>query len=390
MMGPWATHVLAAYGADIIKVEPPDGDIMRKAGPARHADMGPLFLHANGGKRSIVLDLKRHQAREALLRLCATADVFVHNIRPAAISRMALAPADLVAANPRLIYVSLVGYGSGGRYSGHAAYDDLIQGASALASLFERAGAAAPRYCPILLADRVTGISAAHTVLAALLQRTRTGNGQAIEVPMFETIVELVLSDHLGGESFDPPAGPAGYGRLLAPDRRPYRTRDSYIAVLLYNDRHWERFFAAAGEIEHFRMDPHLSNPATRRANYAYAYREVARVIATRTTQEWLDLLEVDDIPAMPLHDIESLIGDPHLRDRGFLQWLDHPSEGRIRTISMPAVWEHLSQGELRPAPRLGEHTIEILREAGLDDAAVNQLIAEGAAVAAQVETVIP
>lgn len=381
IMGPWATHILADYGADVIKVEPPDGDITRKAGPMRHPDMGPLFLHANRNKRSIVLDLKNPAGRDALLRLCAGADVLIHNIRPAAMRRLSLSYEEVAAAHPRLIYVSLVGFGQDGPYASRPAYDDLIQGASGLASLFMRAGGDAPRYVPALLSDRIVGISAAHAVLAALLHRERTGEGQAIEIPMFETMAELVLSDHLGGSTFEPPEGPTGYNRLLAADRRPYRTKDGFICVLLYGDKHWRRFFEAAGEAELYLADARLSDAALRRSHVGDAYAVVARILERRGSAEWMDLLNANDIPVMPLNDIDGLIEDPHLAAVGFLHAEAHPSEGVIRTLGIPSRWSGSPPTRRLPAPRLGEQTVDILREAGFDDARIAALVAAGGTV---------
>ncbi|MFM9981307.1 MAG: CaiB/BaiF CoA transferase family protein, partial [Burkholderiales bacterium] len=228
MMGPYATMILGDYGADIIKVESPDGDVMRQAAPMKHAGMGALFLQANRNKRSIVLDLKNPAARDALLKLASDADVFVHNIRPAAIGRLGLGAETLLALNPRLVYASLHGFGETGPYAGRPAYDDLIQGLTALPALTGKM-TGEPRYAPSVIADRIVGLNAVHAILAALLHRDRTGEGQSIEIPMFETMAGFVLGDHMGGRSFDPPIAPPGYPRLLAPDRRPYRTKDDYL-----------------------------------------------------------------------------------------------------------------------------------------------------------------
>jgi crotonobetainyl-CoA:carnitine CoA-transferase CaiB-like acyl-CoA transferase len=380
VMGPWATHILADYGADVVKVEPPEGDITRRIRPARHADMGPLFLHANRGKRSVVLDLKQPASRAALLRLCRTADVFIHNIRRAALRRLRLEYADVSAANPRLVYVGLVGYGQTGPYAARPAYDDLVQAEAGLAALFPLAGDDAPRYVPALIADHIGGLSAAHAVLAGLLYRDRTGQGQAIEVPMFETVAELVLSDHLGGETFQPAAGPVGYGRLLTPERRPYRTRDGFVSILLYTERHWRRFFEVLGRRAQFDADPRLSDGALRRQHYHHAYRVVAEIVATRTTADWLDLLRRHDLPVAPINDVAGLLADEHLRATGFVEVEQHPSEGAVRSLGIPSRWSVSAPRRPAPAPRLGEHTLEVLREAGLDAAALAAVRAEAAA----------
>lgn len=366
VMGPWATHILADYGADVIKVEAPAGDIMRRAGTGRHAEMGPLFLHANRGKRSIVLDLKTAAGREALLALVASADVFVHNVRRGAMAKLALAYEDIAAVNPRAIYVSLVGFGGAGPYADLAAYDDLIQGASGLASLFaaSEGTGAAPRVVPALLADRIGGISAAHAILAAVVERTRTGRGCDVEVPMFETLVELVLADHFGGETFVPPIGPAGYERALA-DRGPQRSADGYVCVLLYNDAHWERFFSLVDASDRYRNDPALSDRATRARDYDGAYAIVAEYLARQTTAYWLRELVAADIPVLPYHTLDDLAGDPHLVATKFITEIDHPSEGRIRSLGVPVRHGRQTRKAPSPAPRLGEHGGEILAEVG-------------------------
>jgi crotonobetainyl-CoA:carnitine CoA-transferase CaiB-like acyl-CoA transferase len=378
VMGPWATHVLAAYGADVIKVEPPEGDIMRYASAARHPGMGAIYLHGNRGKRSVVLDLKRDAGRRALLRLCAGADVFVHNVRRGAMERLELGHSAVAAANPRLVYVTLCGYGPGGPYAGRPAYDDLIQGASGLAQLFERAGEARPRYVPALIGDRIGGLAAVNAILAALYARERSGRGGELVVPMFETLVELVLSDHLGGESFVPAKGPAGYERALAANRRPYRTADGYVCLLLYTEAHWERFFALVGREAEYRADPRLSDRATRAAHFDQAYGIVAAILERRPTGEWLAALGAADLPAMPLGDVATLAADPHLNASGFIGQATHPSEGTIRTLGVPVRHDGFPAPELRHAPRLGEQSREILREAGYPDAEIDALVAAG------------
>ena len=383
VMGPWTTAILAGYGASVIKVEPPEGDILRAAGAYRNWGMGSLFLHINRGKRGIVLDLKRPRARDALLRLCARADVVIHNIRPAAMRRLALGYDDVAAVNPKIIYVNLVGYAQDGPYAAKPAYDEIIQGASGLAASFRLVDGGEPRYVPLLLADRVTGMYAAHAVLAALFHRERRGTGQEIEVPMFETMGEFILSDHLGGLAFEPPAGEVGYNRILTPNRRPFRTLDGYVAILLYTDRHWERFFDVVGEPETHRADPRLHDPMTRRANYGAAYGIVADILATRSSAAWLDLLGNADIPIMPVNDVADLLDDPHLRATSFFGIEQHPSEGMLLTLRAPARWSAWEGSVPSPAPRLGEHTREVLSEAGLDAGEIVDLLDEGAAVAA-------
>jgi crotonobetainyl-CoA:carnitine CoA-transferase CaiB-like acyl-CoA transferase len=379
LMGPYATQILADYGADVIKVEPPEGDIMRHAGPMRNPRMGPMFFQANRNKRSVVLDIKTAGGRDALKRLCATADVFVCNVRPAALRRLGLGPADIRAGNPRLVHLSLIGFGEGGPYSGRPAYDDLIQGLAAIpATIRRQAGKGEPRYAPLTMADHIVGLNAVHVILAALMERERSGQGQTIELPMFETLAQFVLSDHFGGRAFEPPIGPPGYNRLLAPDRRPYATRDGHICILVYTDRHWKAFFRIIGKPEQFH-DDRFRNAAARSRYFAEAYVLMAEVLATRTTAEWLAIFQEADIPAVPMHDLDSLIDDPHLAAVGFFQTMEHPTEGRIRLVGIPSRWSRSRLAIERHPPGLGEHTNEVLRETGLGAAAITRLAAEGA-----------
>ena len=369
--GPWATHVLAGFGADVVKVEPPQGDIMRHAPPMKHRAMGSEFVQMGGSKRSIVLDLKTESGRAALLALCARFDVLLHNVRPAAMRRLGLGYDAIAAVNPRIVYAAIVGFDQAGPYAARPAYDDLIQGASGLASLFAATGDGEPRYVPALIVDRITGLCAANAILAALLERERSGRGQALDVPMFETMAELVLADHLGGHTFEPPAGPFGYTRVLTPYRRPYRTSDGYVCVLLYNHDHWVRFFAVSGHGDAFAADPRLSDDAIRREHYDHAYRIVAEILTERTSAAWLALLEANDIPALPLHDVASLLDDPQLAATDFFVTEEHPSEGTVRTMRTPTRWSRSPAARTSPAPRLGEHTRDVLREAGLDEALI-------------------
>jgi crotonobetainyl-CoA:carnitine CoA-transferase CaiB-like acyl-CoA transferase len=369
VMGPYATQILADLGADVVKLEPPAGDVMRHVGSMRNPAMGDLFLNANRNKRSIVLDLKRPEARDAALRLAAKADVLIHNIRPQAMERLGLGHEAVAGANPRIIYVAAVGFGAGGRYAGKPAYDDLIQGMSGLASLIGEASGGEPRYLPLTIADRTVGLYVANAVSAALVHRERTGQGQSVEVPMFEVFTQFVLNDHLGGLTFDPPIGGPNYARLMTPHRRPYATQDGYLCVLIYNDKQWQSFFRLIGEEERLSGDPRFATHGQRAANIDAVYAFIAEVMQSRTTAEWIDLLGAGDIPVMPLNSVSALIDDPHLRDVGFFQTVEHPSEGRLRVMGVPGNWSGCEPAVRLPAPRLGEHTEEVLREAGLSDA---------------------
>ena len=297
--------------------------------------MGAMYLQGNRNKRSIVLDLKKRGGREALLRLAATADVFVHNVRPAAMARLKLGADDLLAINPRLVYASLHGFGETGPYAGRPAYDDLIQGLTALPALTGTI-TGEPRYSPATMADRIVGLNAVHAILAALFHRERSGEGQAIEIPMFETMAQFVLGDHMSGRSFEPPIGPPGYSRLLSPDRRPYQTSDGYVCALVYSDKQWTAFFRLIGLDNEADRDPRLNSIDARTRNYDFVYDWFSQMMKTRTTAEWMAFFNEADIPHAPLHDLDSLIDDPHLAAVGLLQYdgapdRRHPARRRPR-----------------------------------------------------------
>jgi crotonobetainyl-CoA:carnitine CoA-transferase CaiB-like acyl-CoA transferase len=380
LAGPYATQIAADYGADVIKVEPPEGDVMRLAGAKRHHQMGPLFMHANRNKRSAVLNVKQPEGRDAVLRLVAGADGFIHNIRPAAMARLGLGYENLARVNPRIVYVSLVGYSQQGPYAARPAYDDLIQGISGMASMFTMCGADEPRFVPAVIADRISGLNAVHAMLAALLSRERTGQGQSVDVPMFESVVQIVLGDHLGGLSFEPPAGPPGYNRLTTPNRRPYRTRDGFICVLVYTDRQWQSFFTAIERADIWQNDPRFATQATRTKYYDEAYGMLAQFMLERTTDEWLALLSAHDLPAVPVSRIEELEHDPHLAATGFVETVEHPTEGKIKQVRPPPAFSRTPAGIYRHAPNPGEHTRELLAEAGLAPEQVDALLARGVA----------
>ena len=365
VLGPYATQILGDYGADVIKIEPPGGDIMRHAGPMKHPGMGHIFINANRNKRSVVLDLKQPGDRARLLQLCATADVLAFNIRPASMARLGLSWEALQATNPKLIYAGAYGYSEGGPYSDWPAYDDLIQGAACIPWLMTQSGSPEPRYVPATFADRVTGLNLVHAIMAALLARVRTGRGQSVEVPMFECLLQFVLGEHLGGETWQPPIAPMGHSRMLAPNRKPYQTRDGHVCALMYNDAHWQAFLTLVGQGELFKTDARLTTQAARITHIDALYGLVQQHMRAQDTAYWLRELAARDIPVMPMMKLDDLLTDPHLAATGAWLDMDHPLEGRLRQLRPPVRMSDTPTGLFRPAPRLGEHTAEVLAELG-------------------------
>jgi len=365
LMGPFATQMLGDMGADVIKIETLDGDRTRQTGFARSEGMSGWFMGFNRSKRSLAIDLKQPEGREAMLRLVSGADVLVYNIRPDAMERLGLGYADVAAINPNILYVGALGFGRGGEYSGLAAFDDLIQSATGMPWLFHYAGAPEPRFAPTPIVDRLMGTQVAMNILGGLMARHRTGRGQQIDVPMFETMAQIMLGDHLGGEAFEPSIGDWGYRRMLAPERRPYRTRDGYVAALPYYPEQWRKFFAAVGKSHLYDGDPRFTTPALQLQNVNALYTMVAEILLERTTVEWLDLFKSLDIAAMKVNSILDLITDQHLSDVGLLEQVDHPTEGKMRQLRTPSTWSETQPHARRPTPHAGEHSEEVLREAG-------------------------
>lgn len=378
LMGPYATSILGDMGADVIKLEPLEGDIIRQVGPSRSGEMGAMFMHANRSKRSIAVDLKTSQGREIALRLAETSDVLIYNVRPQAMARLGLDYQAVARANPKIIYVGTFGFGQDGPYAERPAYDDLIQGAAGMPSLLAETGDGTPRYVPVNIADRVVGLHAITAILAALRFRDTTGKGQKIDIPMFETMASFVLGDHLGGLSYEPPLDAGGYARLLSRHRRPYRTADGYLCVVIYTDRHWRNFLEMTGNAEKI-GDPRFASHASRIRNIDAITEHVATIFETRSTAAWESLLSQADIPHMPLHSLSTIMDDPHLVATGFFVATEHPTEGSTVTMKVPSRWSESQPSPSRLAPRLGEHTAEILSAAGYSDAAITEMTQDGA-----------
>lgn len=374
LMGPYATMLLGDLGADVIKVESLDGDTVRGVGPMRNHGMGHMFLHANRNKRSISVDLKTEQGRKLLFDLARDVDVLVYNIRPSAMKRLGITYESLAEINPRIIFAGLYGYSESGPYAGLAAYDDLIQGGAGVPYVVGLA-TGEPKYVPLTLADRTVALMAANAISAALVAQKNTGKGQSIEISMFETMTQFVLGDHLGGATFEPPLGPSGYRRLLSPQRKPYKTLDGHICLLLYSDKQWYTFFDLVGKSEQGRNDPRLASISERTKHIDELYGFVADEIVHRTTAEWDAALRAADIPCMPMNSIEQVLEDPHLVATGMVRTVEHPTEGAIRQLGVPIRMSGTRiNDDLRPAPRLGENTDEILSGLGYDANAIAEL----------------
>jgi crotonobetainyl-CoA:carnitine CoA-transferase CaiB-like acyl-CoA transferase len=377
LMGPYATQIFADLGADVIKVESPDGDTTRYLPPGNDPARGGMFMNVNRGKRSIVLDLKQPSAKAALLKLAETADVFIHSMRAQAIGRLGLDYTALQAVNPRILYANLYGFARSGPYRDYPAYDDIVQAASGIVDLQARLSKGEPTYLATVVADKVAGLTGAYAVMAALYARERTGLGQEIEVPMFETLVSFATVEHLCGSLFVPPLGPPEYPRATSEARRPYKTADGYIGVMIYNDKHWRAFFQAIGDPE-WSKDPMFASMRTRTQNIGKVLAQVAEVMEQRTTDEWMSLLREAQIPAMAIASLTDLLHDPHLVETGFWQERD-TEEGRLRFPGIPTSFSATPGAIGEPGPALGADSRAILGEAGFDSATIDALIGTGA-----------
>jgi crotonobetainyl-CoA:carnitine CoA-transferase CaiB-like acyl-CoA transferase len=377
--GPLATQMLGDMGADVIKVEPPEGDAPRHTGPARSSGMAALYMGLNRSKRSLVLDLKQEPARDALWRLIAGADVLVHSMRPQKMAKLGFGHKAVCAKHPRLVYAALHGYRDGGPYSGQPAYDDVIQGQSGIAALMAQAGGE-PRYAPMILADKTCALAISGAISAALFARERTGRGQFVEIPMFEQMVSFVLGEHLFGHNFVPPLGPLGYTRVTAPWRRPYKTKDGYLCMMAYTQAHWQKFWTAIGKPEMV-SDTRFDSIASRAKNIVALYELAGVCIAGKTTGEWLTLLRDLEIPSARMASLDEVMTDPQLASSGFFKRATHPTEGEILYTDLPVRFSDGITSGARLQPRLGEHSFEVLREAGLSEAEIEAMAASGAAI---------
>jgi crotonobetainyl-CoA:carnitine CoA-transferase CaiB-like acyl-CoA transferase len=363
VMGPYCTQIMADMGADVIKVEPPAGDNTRyiSVGPA--PGMSGVYINVNRGKRAIVLDLRTDEGKTALRALVATADVFIHSMRAKAIAKLGFGYDDVAAINPSVVYTNCYGYGRRGPYRDLPAYDDTIQAECGIPAVQEQLTGEA-NYVGTIMADKVAGLTALYATTMALFHRERTGEGQEVEVSMFETMASFMLVEHANGAMFDPPLGPAVYPRTVAPNRRPYPTKDGHIAALIYNDKHWNAFVNA--------VRPPWATEAyatleLRANDIDTVYGLVAQTMLERTSDEWLTLFRELEIPAAPINTPDALFDHPHLNAVGLFETVETP-HGPVRMPGVP-TWFSRTPGRIAgPTRELGADTAEVLRELGLAD----------------------
>ncbi|MFE5739289.1 CaiB/BaiF CoA transferase family protein [Streptomyces celluloflavus] len=363
IMAPYAAQQLGDLGADVIKVEPPTGDMTRHYPPTRSPGMGAAALNLNRNKRSVAIDLKAPGGRDALLALIATADVFITNIRPQALQRLGLGPEDVAAVNSRLVHLNAQGFRSDSELGGHAAYDDIVQAASGLVWLNEQVSGV-PYFVPTVVADKICGLVIVQSVLAALHHRDRTGQGQHIEVPMADTMLAFNLVEHLAAATLDPPQGPMGYSRALSSRRKAARTVDGRMCILPYSDRNWRDFFTFVGRPE-LADDPRFGSLADRARNADELYTLMEEFSPRHTSAAWQEFCDSVGIPAAPVLSLDEAAASDYATEGGLLRTAEHPTEGTYRLIGQPVRFRTTPTGLHRHCPRIGEHTEEVFAEIG-------------------------
>lgn len=369
VLGPFATLIFGDLGGDVVKIETGQsgkaGDVMRYAGASPTGDLGPIFTALNRNKKSIQLNVKEQTGKDALAALLKDADVFFHNVRLAGMDRLGFGYEDVKAINPNIIYVHCAGFGQGGAYEHRQAYDDLIQGASGFAALNAMRSGGAPEYAPALVADKTVGLFAAYATLAALLHREKTGQGQFVQVPMLECFTFFNMVENLYGETFIPGNGRLAYSRSINANRKPYPTKDGYIGLVPYSDEQWELFFKLGNREDVF-QDPRFSTYQARTENIGALYALINEVAATKTTDEWLTLLDEANIPAMRYNEMADVLDDPHLKDVGFFIERIHKDAGAYRSMRHPVLFSDSPADIRSDPPTLGADTETVLESLGL------------------------
>ena len=380
VVGPLCTQILADHGAEVIKVESKAGDLVRVMnGKSVTPGMGAKFLHLNRNKRSLVLDLKAPEGYSVLTKLLERADVMIWNNRPQSMARMKLGYEDVRRINPKIIYCGMFGFGQDGRYRDKPAYDTIIQGSAGMSAIHHRSFGE-PRFVPMVVADKVVGLIAVQMIAMALYGRTRSGEGCSIEIPMFENFAKFVLEEHMYLKTFVPALGETGDPRLIEPLNKPVPTKDGWICISANTNDQVFAFFDAIGRPE-LKTDPRFSTVPARFANVKDYFDIRMNSLKGKTTAEWLEIFDSGDVPAMPYHTLDSLLEDPHLADIGYFEMKDHPTEGKTRVMRLPNKWSTGTRREWNPAPKLGQQSVEILRELGYADAEIDAMVAAGITV---------
>ena len=373
VMGPFATQVLGDFGAEIIKIEEPGGDITRVIGPARNSGMASLYMGSNRNKKSLVLNLKKEEAKKALWKLIEEADIFIHNIRPQKIAALGFDPDNVLKYNPKIVYVGLHGYREDGIYGGQPAFDDVIQGQSGIAGSFQ-ARDNVPNLAPTIVADKSTALLASTGLLAAYIKRLRSGKGSFLEVSMFEGMVGYVMIEHHAGETFIPPIDKAGYSRVLSRFRRPHKTKDGFMCILPYTDHQYDKFWKAVERVD-YSKDERFNSIKNRSKNISKLYEIIGEISAKIETKKLIKILTDAEIPCGAVNKLEDLKNDPHLKSLGFFREFEHPTEGLIQ---VPDSAFRLNREELpirHHQPKLGEHSKEILSNAGYSDIEIKKIL---------------